>query len=145
VSVRPCLDNECERRRRDPDFWAKIARAFEYGNLEVVSVVAARHDLQGGSWEDLRAIWDALYARANDWYMFLVTEVLFDNSYARTILVWDSQEWKEKVWKDFQLILDTPPRALARLFERRVGCLQVIEVEEKMHFHLTNKYCMHHQ
>ena len=109
VIVRDCLDDEGDRRRRDQDFWAKMARTLELGNLEVYTVVATRYDLQGGSWEDLRAIWDALGARADGWSIFLVTEVLFDNSYARITLAWNSQEVKEEVWKAFQLILDTPP------------------------------------
>ena len=110
VCLKSCVDEEGEPRRVDPDFWAKVARALQLADLGVDSVRARRHDLQGGSWENLRAIWDALGASAGGLSSVHVTGVLFDDSYARMLLSWDSKESKERRWIDFQLILDTPPK-----------------------------------
>ena len=35
--------------------------------------------------------------------------VAFDNSFASIHLVWDSEECKDQMWIDFQLMLATPP------------------------------------
>ena len=109
VIVFDCRDGKGDRRIRDRDFWAKRAIALQLGDLEFDTVRATRHDLQGGSRENLRAIWDALGANADGWSSFHVTEVLFDNSFASIHLAWDSEERKDQMWIDFQLMLATPP------------------------------------
>ena len=84
--------NESDPKRRE-DFWANMARAFKLGNLGVDVVWASRYDLQGGSREDLKSIWDALGTIVDSEAGssgFRVTQVPFDNSLPRIHLVWDS-------------------------------------------------------
>ena len=104
------LDGEGNPRRRSLDFWAKLAKAFELGDLGVDTVRATRYDLQGGSREHLRVIWDALGVYADGYSSFDVNTVLFESSLATMHLAWNSEELKEKLWIDFEITLDRAPK-----------------------------------
>ena len=109
VNVRQGLDERRGLKRCGQDFRAKLARALELGVLGVDTVQATRYNLQGGSRKDLRAIWDGLGVYADGYSSFDVKEVLLENSLATMHLAWNSEELKEELWSDFQLILDTVP------------------------------------
>ena len=90
-----------------------MARALEpceclQQSLGVDTVRATRYDLQGGSRQDLRAIWDAMGAYADGYSSLDMNAVLFENKSCMIHLAWNSES-KENYWGIFQLILDTPP------------------------------------
>ena len=118
VIVRGGFDGKGDQGRLDQDFWAKMARALEpceclQQSLGVDAVRATRYDLQGGSRQDLRAIWDAMGAYADGYSSLDVNAVLFENKSGVIHFAWNS-ETKENYWEIFQLILDTPPEQWPR-------------------------------
>ena len=110
VEVQEGLDDEDDPRRHGQDFWAHMARALKLGDLGVHTVWATRDDLLGGRREDLKTIWDALAADADGYSSFHVTRVSLPGRYAVVKQCWTSEEKKEKIWSDFQLVLDTKPK-----------------------------------
>lgn len=113
VIVRQGFDGKGDPGRLGQDFWEKMARAIEpceclQQSLGVNAVRATRYDLQGGSRQDLRAIWDASGAYADGYSSLDVNAVLFENKSGMIHLAWNSES-KEKYWGIFQQILDTPP------------------------------------
>ena len=110
VEIHEGLDDEGYPRSYGQAFWAKLARALMFGDLGVETVWATRNDLLGGRREDLRAIWDALTTDEDGYSSFHVTEVPFPVNHATIKQCWTSEEVKEKIWSDFQLVLDRKPQ-----------------------------------
>ena len=110
VEIHEGLDDEGYPRSYGQDFWAQLARALKLDDLGVDTVWATRNDLLGGRREDLRAIWDALTTDEDGYSSFHVTEVPFPVKHATIEQCWTSDEVKEKIWSDFQLILDKQPK-----------------------------------
>ena len=52
-----------------------MAKCLKLDNFGAYEIWATRYDLQGGSREDLRAIWDAMAANASGYSHFFMTEV----------------------------------------------------------------------
>ena len=68
-------DEDAPRPRRlGQEFWAHLAGGFKLNNFGASEIWATRHDFQGASREDLRAIWDNM-AKDGGYSEFLVTEV----------------------------------------------------------------------
>ena len=124
LEVQEGLDEEGYPRKHGQDFWTKMARALK-GDLGVHTVWATRNNLLGGLREDIRAIWDALVADAWGYSSFHVEGVPFPVRPTTVYLCWNSEEVKEKVWSDFQLVLDAKPK----LWPRRLK--QVLELSEE--------------
>merc|ERR1712181_64125 len=110
LEIQKGLDDEGDPRSYGQDFWAKLARALKSGNLGVDTVWATRNDLLGGRREDLRTIWDALTTDEDGYSSFHVDEVPFPVNHATIKQCWTSEEVKEKIWSDFQLVLDRKPK-----------------------------------
>ena len=125
VEVRGGYDDEGDLKRHGQDFWAQLARVLKLGNLGVHTVSATRNDLLGGRRDDLRAIWDALATDAWGYSSFDIEEVPFPVTERTIQQCWNSEEVKEKVWNDFELILDTK----AELWPKRLK--QVLEFSEE--------------
>ena len=117
-------DEEAPRPKRlGQDFWAQLAKALKLDNFGAHEIWATRHDLQGGSRDDLRAIWDAMAADSEDYSSFFVTEVpsLKGLGQSTIEIFWDSEERKEKRWIDLQLMLDRHPKQWPEAFAQFFG------------------------
>ena len=109
---------------------------MQLDNFGVNEIWASRHDLQSGSKEDLRAIWDNMAKNDGGYSEFFVTEV---PAFARHLLkvglhyktsttevFWDSED-KEERWMDFQMMLDTPPKEWSEALKDFLGVVVVDE------------------
>ena len=84
--------------------WADTARACVH--LEVYTFNASREAMCGARREDLRTFWDAL---ASPHPSFYVLDVPLDDNLINIDFSWDTNDDKEKEWRDLQELLDTPP------------------------------------
>ena len=110
LEVQEGLDDEGYPRRHGQDFWAQMAAALKLGDLGVHTVWATRNDLLGAWREDIRAIWDAMAADADSYSSFHVEGVPFPVTPTTVYQCWNSEEVKEEIWSNFELVLDTKPR-----------------------------------
>ena len=113
-------DEDAPRPRRlGQEFWASLAGGFKLNNFGAFEIWATRHDFQGASREDLRAIWDNMATKDGGYSEFCVTEVPAFRRHllevglpykrSTTEVFWDSGD-KEERWMDFQMMLDAPPK-----------------------------------